>query len=137
MLIMSETVRAEGNMLDQSNYLFWESVVLPLIEGNMLVSHIDDTGVVPARCNADGSPNPAYAEWVAIDRLLVNFLRGAMNPDVGAHLMHCHTTHDLWEGARELTCGAMKSRVFAVKSELHKMRKQGLKMDGYLLTSYS
>jgi len=35
--------------LDRSNYLIWESVVLPLIEWNLIVSHIDGTGATPPR----------------------------------------------------------------------------------------
>lgn len=98
----------------------------------MLVSHIDGTAVLPPRLDADGSPNPAYNEWFAIDRLLVGFLRGAMTQDVGANLMHCRTAKDLWDGARALTCANIKSRVMVFKQELHKARKQGMKMVDYL-----
>lgn len=98
----------------------------------MLVSHIDGTAVIPPRLNADGTQNPAYDEWFSVDRLLVGFLRGAITPEVGAHLMHCRTAKDLWDAARNLTCAAMKSRVMVIKQELHKMKKQGMKMDDYL-----
>lgn len=112
--------------------LFWESIVLPLIKDNMLVSHIDGSGVIPPRLNSDGSQNPAYEDWFSVDRLLVRCLGGAMTPEIGAHLMHYETARDLWNAARSLTCAAMKSRVMVFKQELHKIKKNGMSVDEYL-----
>lgn len=53
--------------LDRSNYLVWESVVLPLIKENLLISHIDGTGVtLPRFINGSSS----------IDYLLAGYRTG-------------------------------------------------------------
>ncbi|KAK4252533.1 hypothetical protein QN277_014521 [Acacia crassicarpa] len=60
--------------LDRSNFLVWESVVLPLIEGNKLQAHINGSGVVPPEkltvtisVSSSLKSNPAYEEWYAVD----------------------------------------------------------------------
>ncbi|KAF7813975.1 glutamate receptor [Senna tora] len=54
--------------LDRGNYLVWEYVILPLIEGNRLDSHINGLGVIPPRlitAEKEVTPNPAFEEWTA------------------------------------------------------------------------
>ncbi|XP_028806151.1 uncharacterized protein LOC114761006 [Neltuma alba] len=121
--------------LDRSNFLVWESVVLPLIEGNRLQSHIDSSSRAPPRFvpGTDGpTSNPEYEEWFAVDRLLVGWLRNTMTQDVGAQLLHCKTALTLWNEARTLTCAATKARVMVFKSELQQTRKNRMKMAEYL-----
>ncbi|KAF7827916.1 retrotransposon protein, putative, Ty1-copia subclass [Senna tora] len=48
-LFSSSSNQAQSVKLDRTNYLFWQSVVLPLVKGNFLESYIDGTGVVPAK----------------------------------------------------------------------------------------
>ncbi|KAF7835572.1 Copia protein [Senna tora] len=45
--LFSTSGQTSSIKLDRSNFLVWESVVLPLIKGNMLVAHIDGTGAFP------------------------------------------------------------------------------------------
>ncbi|KAF7803445.1 uncharacterized protein G2W53_042556 [Senna tora] len=45
--------------LDRRNYLFWEAVVLPMIKGNHLSSHIDGTGAAPPRLVNNGTDDPS------------------------------------------------------------------------------
>lgn len=63
--------------LNRDNYLVWESIVMPLSEGNLLDSHLAPNSSPPARlvsCNGKMVPNPAYDEWVSADKLLVGWL---------------------------------------------------------------
>lgn len=122
--------------LDTGNYLFWESIVLPLIEGNLLVSHINGTEEAPARVISDGNvmlPNPAFQEWFQTDQILVQWLRSTMTSEIGAQLLHCQTARDLWVSARDLIYASVKSRVRVLKSELYRTRKNGMNMEDYLI----
>lgn len=107
----------------------------PLIRGNRLETHINGLGVIPPRMIPEGAgtvPNPAFLEWEDVDQLLLFWLRNTMTLEVGAQLLHCSTTFDLWTSARDLTCASMKSRVMALKGELNKIRKGMMKMRDYL-----
>lgn len=121
--------------LDRNNFLIWESVVLPLIEGNRLESHINGSGIIPLRYipgDAGVVSNPEYEDWFATDRMLVGWLRNTMMPEVSAQLLHCKSARDLWIGARDLTSASTKARVMTFKSELHSTRKNSLRMEDYL-----
>ncbi|KAF7810452.1 Retrovirus-related Pol polyprotein from transposon RE1 [Senna tora] len=48
--LFSSSSQTTSIKLDRSNYLVWESVVLALIKGNHLTSHIDGTTAAPPRC---------------------------------------------------------------------------------------
>jgi len=70
-------------------------MVLPLFEGNLLVSHIDGTGAAPPCFITEGTmsiSNPTCEEWFAIDRLLVGWLRNTMTLEISAQLLHSKTT---------------------------------------------
>lgn len=55
-----------------------------------------------------------------------------MSLEVASQLLHCNTAFDLWQSARDLTCASMKSQVLNLKGELHKIRKNSMKMKDYL-----
>ncbi|KAK4283652.1 hypothetical protein QN277_000580 [Acacia crassicarpa] len=57
--------------LDCTNFLVWESIALPLIEGNQLEGHINGSLTSLAKL-LFGTPggtrsNPAYFEWLSVD----------------------------------------------------------------------
>ncbi|KAK4276094.1 hypothetical protein QN277_019083 [Acacia crassicarpa] len=121
--------------LDRVNFMVWESIVLPLIEGNRLEGHIDGTSRAPLKVisgEKGEKENPAWSEWFSVDRLLVGWLRNTMSQEIGAQLLHHKTAEDLWNGAKPLTCTSTKARVMVIKSDLHNTRKNSLKMDEYL-----
>lgn len=120
--------------LNRDNYLVWEAIVLPFIEGNLLDSHLKADTSPPPLIARDSQlvPNPAYAEWMSADKQLVGWLRNTMTPELSLNLLHCRTAHLLLEGARALTCGSLKSRVLVLKGEFQKARKNALSMTEYL-----
>ncbi|KAK4276095.1 hypothetical protein QN277_019084 [Acacia crassicarpa] len=90
--------------LDRTNFLVRESVVLPVIKGNRLQSHISSVGVVPLMTLlTPGSTlpvsNPEFEEWYIVDRMLIGWLRNTMTQEVAAQLLHCRFAFDLWTGA--------------------------------------
>jgi hypothetical protein len=68
--------------LTRTNYLVWQSQVLPPIHGARLMSFIDANAQVPSETvnvEKDGKTseeaNPAYDDWVATDQQVLNFLQ--------------------------------------------------------------
>lgn len=110
-------------------------MVRPFIKGNRLEAHITGLTPVPPRMISEGAamiPNPVFIEWKDVDQLLVGWLRNNMTLEVATQLLHCQTSFDLWTGARDLCCAAMKSRVMNLQGELHQAKKNSLKMYEYL-----
>lgn len=121
--------------LERDNYLVWESVVLPLIEGNRLQKHINGTAIIPPKSvtSANGVvENPEYEDWYALDRLLLGWLRNAMSQDIQAQLLHCKSAYDLWIGAKELTSASSRARVMLLKTQIGSIEKGGMKMEEFL-----
>ncbi|KAK4268459.1 hypothetical protein QN277_025114 [Acacia crassicarpa] len=129
--------------LDRTNFLIWESIVLPLIEGNRLQGHINGTSkALPkmisgstgtrTEIGARLSANPAWSKWFSIDRLLVEWLRNTMTQDIGAQLLHFQTIKALWTEAREFTSASTRAHIMVVKNELHNTQKNSLTMEAYL-----
>lgn len=58
--------------LSSANYLIWHSQILPLIESQDLVGHIDGSIVPPPKFDSPSSqtPNDKYLAWKAIDQHL-------------------------------------------------------------------
>ncbi|KAF7810423.1 retrovirus-related Pol polyprotein from transposon TNT 1-94 [Senna tora] len=72
--LFSSSSQSASIKLDNSNFLLWESVVLSLIEGNKLMSHISGLVAPPpmlllASEGAEAIPNLGYEDWYATDRL--------------------------------------------------------------------
>ena len=60
--------------LDRSNYLLWQSIILPVIQGNKLDGFIFGTKPCPTQFlseDAEKRINPAYEEWISSDQLLL------------------------------------------------------------------
>ena len=110
--------------LGRGNFLVWESIVLPLIQGNRLEGHINGPIVaplcmVPSPTLPDTNiQNPEFDEWYATDRMLLGWLRNTMSQDVSTQLIHCTSTRELWQEARDLTCATSKALIMTLRSDL-------------------
>ncbi|KAI4305459.1 hypothetical protein L6164_028824 [Bauhinia variegata] len=121
--------------LDRGNYLLWKSMVLPLLRGHKLDGYILGTKpcLEPSISNERGhQPNPIYEEWVSTDQLLLGWLFNSMTSDIATQLLHCETSQQLWEVAQSLVGAHTRSRITLLKTEFHRTRKGGLKMEEYL-----
>ncbi|KAK4260979.1 hypothetical protein QN277_004035 [Acacia crassicarpa] len=133
--LFSSSSQTAAIKLDRANFLFWESIILPLIKGNHLESHVDEIACAPPKFipgDTGNRPNSTYAKWFLVDRMLVGWLCTTMSLEVRAQLLHCKTAEDLWNGARSLTCASIKARVMVLKNDLHNTRKNSLTMSELL-----
>lgn len=106
--------------LDRTNYLMWSSLVLPMICGYKLDSFILGTNPCPELFLFEGNErkvNPKFED---------------MSPDVISQVLGCKSAQELWNAVKEFSRAQTRSRITLYKSELQRLRKGGLKMDGYL-----
>ncbi|KAE8726678.1 hypothetical protein F3Y22_tig00006570pilonHSYRG00202 [Hibiscus syriacus] len=73
-----------------SNYLLWKSQLLPLIESQGLLGHVDDTFMSPPLFDPPTSqtPNNKYLAWKATDQRLLSILLSSLTD-------HCSKAHEL------------------------------------------
>lgn len=72
--------------LDHSNYLLWETMILPIIRGDKLDGHVLGSKPCPPEFlprTTPGStvkiPNPEFEEWVSNHQLLLGWLYSTMS----------------------------------------------------------
>ncbi|KAK4252585.1 hypothetical protein QN277_014565 [Acacia crassicarpa] len=127
--------QANSIKLDRGNYLLWESIILPIIEGNKLEHHLNCHTEPPPKLIPDVAGmtvNTAFEDWHATNRLLVGWLRNTMSVEVGTHLLHCQSASALWAEARSLASASTKAQIMIYKFDLHRTRKGGMKMEEFL-----
>jgi hypothetical protein len=89
--------------LTRSNYLLWESQVLPPLRGNRLLRYVEGKEVPPPKYitgekdgKATSEPNPAYDAWVAMDQHILSFLVNTLSPDILVTTIGMETAAEVW-----------------------------------------
>jgi len=85
--------------LNQSNYLTWQSKILPLIHDSNLPKYIDSPPPSPTITNESGQLllNPDYTTWHRQDQLLLGWLRSSLTESIQAQVVSSLTSPDLWQ----------------------------------------
>nr|KYP43069.1 hypothetical protein KK1_035512 [Cajanus cajan] len=120
--------------LDRKNYRLWKSLVLPSLKGHNLDGYLFGTTKCPPEFIIDETGkknNPAFADWTSTDQLLLGWLINSMTQEVATQLLHCETSQQIWEDAQSLAGAHTRSRITFLKTEFHRTRKGGLKMEEY------
>jgi gag-polypeptide of LTR copia-type len=81
--------------LNQENYLFWKSLVLPHVRGHDLLGFLDGSRPAPSESISTGV-NPAYQAWSHQDQLLLAWLLSLISESIVSQIMHCTIAADLW-----------------------------------------
>ncbi|KAK9137229.1 hypothetical protein Sjap_007823 [Stephania japonica] len=93
--------------LDESNFLLWKSIVVPVIEGIRFDKFIFGDKLVPPKF-LDGSDEwtPEYEDWYSKDRILVAWLMSSLNGSIGSQVSgYSSSARSLWKAIEDL-CGA-------------------------------
>ncbi|KAK4276065.1 hypothetical protein QN277_019055 [Acacia crassicarpa] len=91
--------------LDGTNFLIWQTHVLPIIKGHKLEGFTNGTKVCPPsfiKENDVMKPNPALEDWVAADQLLFGWLLNTMSLEVSSQMVVVSTSTGLWEAAKQI-----------------------------------
>uniref|UniRef100_A0A2N9G3H1 Retrotransposon Copia-like N-terminal domain-containing protein n=1 Tax=Fagus sylvatica TaxID=28930 RepID=A0A2N9G3H1_FAGSY len=88
--------------LTKNNYLSWKTVIIPYINGNKILHHVDNDSVVPPQYIASPSSptdlvlNPAYASWFEIDQLLLSVLMSTISESLVPYLVGLTSSRAVW-----------------------------------------
>ncbi|KAK4256226.1 hypothetical protein QN277_009120 [Acacia crassicarpa] len=121
--------------LDGTNFLIWQTHVLPIIKGHKLESFLNGSKPCPPQFTiVDGKStlNPDFEDWVAADQLVFGWLLDTMTLEVSSQMTEVSTAAGLWAAAKEVAGAQTKSRVLMLKSDFQRTRKDSMKMKEYL-----
>ncbi|KAK1629604.1 hypothetical protein QYE76_003919 [Lolium multiflorum] len=124
---------AVSEKLTRSNYLLWQSQVLPPIRGARLTSFIDTKTDAPPETitvEKDGKPsqeaNPAYDAWVATDQQVLSFLLNTLSPDILISVIGMETATDVWSAIKSMFASQSRTRISNLRVALAKTKKENM-----------
>ncbi|KAK4273850.1 hypothetical protein QN277_017165 [Acacia crassicarpa] len=122
--------------LDGTNFLIWQTHVLPIIRGHKLEGFLTGSKPCPSQfIVVDGKTtlNPSFEDWVAADQLVFGWILNTMTLEVSSQMTDVSTAAGLWAAAKEVAGAQTKSRVLMLKSDFQRTRKDSMKMKEYLI----
>ncbi|RVX00413.1 hypothetical protein CK203_024492 [Vitis vinifera] len=84
--------------LSSSNYLLWKSQLLPLLESQELLGHVDGTLAPPPRFAPVDSraPNIKHLAWKNTDQRLLSLLLSSLTEEAMAKVVGLSTSCEVW-----------------------------------------
>ena len=84
--------------LSSSNYLLWKNKLLPLLESQELLGHVDGTLVPPPRFAPTDSqtPNIKHLAWKKTDQRLLSLLLSFLTEEAMAEVVGLSTLREVW-----------------------------------------
>ncbi|KAI9089911.1 hypothetical protein K1719_028881 [Acacia pycnantha] len=112
--------------LDGTNFLIWQTHVLPIIKGHKLESFLTGSKPCPPQFIVENGKtilNPSFEDWVAADQLVFGWILNTMTLEVSSQMTDVSTAAGLWAAAKEVAGAQTKSRVLMLKSDFQRTRK--------------
>ncbi|KAF8369725.1 hypothetical protein HHK36_032252 [Tetracentron sinense] len=123
--------------LNSTNYLFWKTQLLPLIESLELLEHIDGSVLPPQQFISSPDDkgeivNPQYDLWKKTDRLLLGWINGTLSEEVLSHVVGLTSARDVWMCLENTFAQASKSREQQLRQQLQMCKKGNGTIEDYL-----
>ena len=110
--------------LSSSNYLLWKNKLLPLLESQELLGHVDGTLTPPQRFAPTDSqtPNIKYLAWKNIDQRLLSLLLSSFTKEAMADVVGLSTSRKVWLALENTFSHRLKAKEIWLKDDLQLMR---------------
>jgi hypothetical protein len=111
--------------LSSSNYLLWKSQLLPLLDSQSLLGHVDGTLVPPPPFDPPTSqtPNSSHLAWKATDQRLLSLLLSSLTEKAMAEAVGLSTSHEVWTALESTFSHRSKAREIRLKDDLQLMKR--------------
>jgi hypothetical protein len=123
--------------LTKDNYLSWKTVIIPYINGNKILHHVDNDSAVPPQYIASPSSpttlvlNPAYASWFEIDQLLLSVLMSTISESLVPSLVGLSSSRAVWLALEKMFSSQSRARVMTTRYTLATLKKGNLTITDY------
>ncbi|KAL6330148.1 hypothetical protein AAG906_040068 [Vitis piasezkii] len=110
--------------LSSSNYLLWRSQLLPLLESQELLGHVDGTLAPPPRFAPTDSqmPNIKHLAWKKTDKHFLSLLLSSLTEEAMVEVVGLSTSCEVWLALENTFNHRSKAREIRLKDDLQLMR---------------
>uniref|UniRef100_A0A2N9JAS4 Reverse transcriptase Ty1/copia-type domain-containing protein n=1 Tax=Fagus sylvatica TaxID=28930 RepID=A0A2N9JAS4_FAGSY len=111
--------------LSSSNYLLWKSQLLPLLESQELIGHVDGTLEPPPRFAPANfqTPNIKHLAWKQTDQRLLSLLLSSLTEEAMAKVVGLTTSREVWIALENTFSHRSKAREIRLKDDLQLMKR--------------
>ncbi|KAL5758381.1 hypothetical protein ACOSP7_020992 [Xanthoceras sorbifolium] len=123
--------------LDESNYIYWKTQILPAVNALDLESFIDETAVPPSQfiavqvSNGNGGVrieqqlNPEYQKWKKSDQILLFWLISTLSQKVVGQVTKCKSSLEAWTKLLKPQLQTIKKGSYSVSDFVLKIKNIG------------
>ena len=123
--------------LTKDNYLSWKTAILPYINGNNILHHIDGSAPAPPITIPSPSasiiliPNPVYTLWFETNQLLLSVLVSTISESLISSLVGLHSSRDVWLSLEKMFSSQSRARIMQTRYHLATLKKNNLSVIDY------
>jgi hypothetical protein len=117
--------------------LSWKTNIIPYINGNKILHHVDSDSAAPPKYFASPSsptilvPNPKYASWFKIDQLLLSVLVSTISESLVPSLVGLTSSREVWLALEKMISSQSSARVMQTHYTLATLKKGNLNITDY------
>ncbi|KAK1683027.1 hypothetical protein QYE76_043875 [Lolium multiflorum] len=120
--------------LTRTNYLVWQSQVLPAVRGARLMGYLDGTTKEPPETiEVDGEKggkvtvsNPAYEHWITMDQQVLSYLLNTLSMDILLSVTGLETASEVYAAIKVMFSSQSRTRVANLRVALINTKRENL-----------
>jgi hypothetical protein len=102
--------------LTQDNYILWQFLMVPFLEGHNLFGHVDGTIPQPPKLIPDRTSgllilNPDHLPWYHQDRIIFSAIISTLSVETLPHVIGLSTSREVWVTLKTLFAAQSQSRI--------------------------
>jgi len=122
--------------LTQENYILWQFLMVPFLEGQNLFGYVDGTippppKMIPNQISNALVPNPTFQTWYHQDRMIFSALISTLSVETLPHVFGLSTSHSVWVTLETLFSAQSQSRILQLEQQLSNLKKSAQSISGY------
>ncbi|OVA09843.1 hypothetical protein BVC80_1753g43 [Macleaya cordata] len=137
---LTEMIKLVQIKLDRNNYLYWRTLMSPILKGHGVFGYVDPMNPIPIpptetldSATNNPVPNPDYKEWRRLDAIILSCIYATVTEPVLAQLIGLETARETWNYLETSYFNENSARVPELRQQLQTLQKENLSMDEYWL----
>jgi hypothetical protein len=122
--------------LTQDNYILWQFLMIPFLEGQNLFGYVDGTTQRPSQLIPDTTSgllvaNPSYQSWYHQDRMIFSAIISTLSVEALPHVIGLSTSREVWLTLETLFSTQSQSRIIQLKQQVSTLKKGAQTISAY------
>ena len=111
--------------LTRTNFLAWQSQILPVLHGFGLHKYITTSSPAPNITSSTGvvSTNPLASPWRKQDQIILAWLRSSLSETLLGQVVSCSTSLELWQNLQQTFSASSRARLNELRRKLQNTTK--------------